>query len=176
MRIKLCQAALIFGTIASATSYAANLPDAASPLHALAIAVGHWQYHGETLAVAGQKAGSWVWDEDCGWSANQAFMACSFTMNDSGKIIKSHAVSTYNSSDQSYWHYEMFDSDGSGAEPFIARMSIAGNTWTSVGKADHKSYRVIYRYTSPRQVFVAIEMSDDEVHWTMVAHGEGVKH
>ena len=127
------------------------------------------------MATADQKASKWTWTEECGWSANRAFMVCSFTMDWSGKVVKSQAISTYNYSDKSYWHYEMFDTENGGADPFIARMTIAGNTWTHSGKADKKTYRVVYHYASPTQVTVRIELSNDNVHWTTLAQGEGIK-
>jgi hypothetical protein len=154
---------------------AADSPTRPPELQPLDIAAGTWVYHGENLATADQKAGKWTWQEVCGWTPNQAFMACSFTMNGPDGTIKSLATSTYNSGDKSYWHYEVFDSGGSGGDPFIARMSIAGNTWTYDGKADKKTYRVIYHYLSPTQVTIRIELSSDDVHWTTLAQGEGVK-
>ncbi|GGA39466.1 hypothetical protein [Dyella nitratireducens] len=167
-------ATLITSALVS-SAWCADTPTPPAELQALDITAGTWLYHGENLAVGNQKAGKWVWLEECGWSANKAFMACSFTMNNPDKVIKSHAVSTYNHSDKSYWHYEMFDSDGSGADPFIARMTIEGNTWAEYGKADNKTYRVTYHYLSPTKVTVRIELSVDDVHWTTLAQGEGIK-
>ncbi|MBS0422376.1 MAG: hypothetical protein JSR66_32015 [Proteobacteria bacterium] len=99
----------------------ADTPPASPELQRLDVAAGTWLYQGENLAVANQKGGKWTWREECGWSVTRAFMACSFTMNNPDKTVNSLAVSTYNFSDQSYWHYEMFDSDGSGAERAIRR-------------------------------------------------------
>lgn len=158
---------------APAWSTGASMP--ASELRSLDIAAGTWLYHGENMATADQKAGKWTWLEECGWSANRAFMACSFTMNWPEGIVKSLAISTYNRGDKSYWHYEMFDSENAGAAPYIAHMTIAGDTWTYEGKADKKTYRVSYRYASPTQVTVRIELSNDHLHWTTLAQGEGVK-
>jgi len=154
---------------------AGNAPTLRPELEPLNIASGTWLYDGETNSVADQKAGKWTWLEECGWSANRAFMTCSFTMNWPDGVVKSQAVSTYNYKDKSYWHYEMFDSDGSGAHPFISRMTIANNTWTNYGKSDKKTYRVIYHYTSATQVSVLIQLTDDNVHWTTMAQGKGVK-
>lgn len=144
-------------------------------LQVLDIAVGKWEYHGQNRATPDQKAEAWTWSEDCNWSANRAFLACSFTMRSPGKVVKSLAVSTYNFDDHGYWHYEMFDSDGKGAEPFISRMTVAGNTWTEYGHADKKTYRIVYQYTSSTQVSLRIELSADKIHWTTVAQGEGIK-
>jgi hypothetical protein len=158
-------------TIVSAAHEAALRPQ----LQVLNIAVGKWQYHGELLATADQKAGTWTWSEDCNWSANRAFLACSFIMHWPDKVVKSLAISTYNFTDKNYWHYEAFDSDGAGSDPFISRMTVEGNTWTDYGHADKKTYRVVYDYTSPTQVSVRIELSEDSVHWTTLVRGEGVK-
>ena len=168
---------MIAGMLVASTAAASAADESVlrPPLQVLDIAAGKWEYHGELLATADQKAGTWTWSEDCGWSANRAFMACSFTMHWPDKIVKSLAVSTYNFTDKSYWHYEMFDSDGAGADPFISRMTVEKNTWTNYGHADKKTYRVIYQYASPTQVSVRIELSDDSIHWTTLARGEGVK-
>jgi hypothetical protein len=161
-------------TLAS-PAWSAEVALASAELRPLNIATGTWTYHGENMAAAGQKAGTWTWIEKCAPSANGAFMACSFTMNGPDQTVKSLAISTYNYSDKSYWHYEMFDSDSGGADPFIARMTIQGNTWVVSGTADKKTYRVTYHYSSPTQVTVRIELSDDNIHWTTLAQGEGVK-
>jgi hypothetical protein len=92
-----------------------------------------------------------------------------------GQKQNSEALTTYNYTDKSYWHYEAFDSGTGGADPFISRMTVTGNTWTYTGKADKKSYRVIYSYASSTNVDVSIELSSDNVHWTKVAQGSGVK-
>lgn len=165
-------AVLTASTPVLARDAAATLPPELRPLD---ISVGKWLYHGEDLPTAGQKGGKWTWSEECRWSAHHAFVTCSFVMDGPDKIVKSEAVTTYNYSDKSYWHYEVFDSEISGADPFISRMTIAGNTWTNYGKADKKTYRVIYHYASPAQVSVRVELSGDNVHWTTVAQGEGTK-
>jgi len=163
-------------TLAVASSaWCTDTRSLAPELQPLDVTAGTWLYHGEDLAVGDQKGGKWTWLEQCEWSPNKAFMACSFTMNNPGKTVKSHAVSTYNNSDKSYWHYEMFDSDGSGAEPFIARMTVEGNTWIAYGKSDNKTFRVTYRYSPPTKATVSVELSNDNVHWTTVARGEGIK-
>ena len=153
----------------------AGAQNAFGKLHPLGIAAGTWVYHGEDMATADQKAGKWMWLEKCQWSGNEAFMACSFVMNGPDGVINSLAISTYNSSDKSYWHYEAFDSGGDGAHPFIARMSVSGDTWTYDGHAGGKTYRVTYHYDSPVKVTLRIELSADHIHWTTVAMGEGRK-
>ena len=166
---------LIFALACSMRSNAVDAPLLAPELRALDIAAGKWEYQGENLATSDKKTEKWTWSEDCSWSVNRAFMACGFVMRSPGKIVKSLSVSTFNYTDRHYWHYEVFDSDGSGAEPFISQMTLSGETWTSYGKADNKNYRVIYRYISVSHVNVRIELSSDDTHWTLVAQGEGVK-
>jgi hypothetical protein len=144
-------------------------------LQALDIAAGKWEYHGETIATPDQKPGTWTWSEDCAWSVNRAFLTCAFVMHWPDKVVRSIAVNTYNFTDKKYWHYEMFDSDGSGGDPFISHMTISGNTWTNYGHADKKSYRVRYQYASPTRVSVRVELSTDHIHWTTLSQGEGIK-
>lgn len=157
---------------AAAGPHAQSLPEELRPL---SIAAGTWLYHGTNVATADQKAGSWTWLEQCGWSANKAFMACSFTMNGPDGTVKSLAISTYNADDKSYWHYETFESGSDGGSPFIGRMTVAGRTWTYDGKAGKMSYRVIYHYESATKVTLRIEESNDDAHWTVIAQGEGRK-
>jgi hypothetical protein len=153
----------------------ADAQNVSPKLQPLGIAVGTWLYNGADVATADQKAGKWTWLEECGWADNRAFMACSFVMNGPDKVVKSLAISTYNSGDRSYWHYEAFDSGGDGGRPFISRMTVSGATWTYDGKAGSQTYRVIYHYDSPVKVTLRIEESRDGVHWTTVARGEGRK-
>jgi|SRR5579872_867718 len=163
-------------TAAAASVSRATASESIPPqLQALEIALGKWEYRGQNLPTADQKAGTWTWSQDCGWSANRAFLACSFIMRWPDKIVKSLSVSTYNLADKGYWHYEVFDSDGSGADPFISSMTVQGNTWTNYGHADGKAYRVVYQYESRSKVTVRIELSTDNVHWTTMVQGEGVK-
>jgi hypothetical protein len=90
-------------------------------------------------------------------------------------VVKSQVVNTHNSNDKSYWHYEMFDSDESGTEPFISRLTIANNIKTNDGTADKKTYCVTYHSTSPTQVSVHIELSSDNAHWATLSQGVGIK-
>lgn len=167
--------ALLTALALTGMATSADARSVSAKLQPLGIAVGTWVYHGEDMATADQKAGKWKWLEKCQWSGNQAFMACSFVMDGPDGVIKSLAISTYNSSDKSYWHYEAFDSGGDGAHPFIARMTVSGDTWAYDGHAGGKTYRVTYHYDSPVKVTLRIELSADHVHWATVAMGEGRK-
>ncbi|HEY1889231.1 MAG TPA: hypothetical protein VGG63_02435 [Steroidobacteraceae bacterium] len=88
-------------------------------------------------------------------------------------LQKSLAISTYNPSDKSYWHYEVFTDDG--GSPFIARMTVAGGTWTYDGKSGNMNWHIIYHYESATKVTLRIEQSTDHVHWTTVGQAEGRK-
>ncbi|MDE2070999.1 MAG: hypothetical protein KGJ04_07045 [Gammaproteobacteria bacterium] len=148
-------------------------------LQKLDVSAGYWVYHGQTLNTPFGKAGNWTWNEDCGWSANQVFMMCSFTNDWSGKIIKSLVVDTYNEKDKSYSHYELFNGGDSGAEPFISKMTINGNTRieyaTDSEHGKKTETRITYTFDSPTHVKVKIEISHDGTHWVTVDEGEGVK-
>ncbi len=148
-------------------------------LKQLNVSVGHWVYHGKTLATAFSKAGTWTWDEQCSWSHDRMFLLCSFDNVWNGKPVKSLVIDTYNSKDHGYWHYELYAAGQSGAKPFISKMTIAGNTWTEYGEdEDHGkkiSDRIVYRYHSATVVDVVIQVSRDKVHWLTVDQGRGVK-
>lgn len=160
--------------------FAADMSVSTSPQQALDAQSGHWIYHGVTAAGRKEKAGSFTWNEHCGWSADKLFLVCSFDNDWSGQKARSLVVDSWNAQDKTYWHYEMFAVGGSGAKPFSSRMTIQGNTWTEYGEDDSadgsKRYdRIVYVYTSPDRVKVRIEVSKDGKHWTTYASGEGVK-
>ena len=48
-------------------------------LQQLAISDGSWVYNGHVLGEAGSRPTDFVWHADCRWSANRAFMMCSFS-------------------------------------------------------------------------------------------------
>jgi len=164
---------------ALSTAAAADNQPLSPELQKLNIFVGHWEFHGKTLATPFGKAGAWTWNEDCRWSDDRVFLLCSFANVWSGKTVKSLVVDTYNRKDHAYWHYELFADGQTGSRPFISKMTIAGNTWTEYGQdEDHGkkiSERIVYRYTSSTEVDVEIQVSRDGTHWITVDRGEGVK-
>lgn len=173
---------LIFASVLLLTPMfaAADAPARPPQLQALDVSAGKWIYHGTTVASDKDKAGTFTWNEDCSWSANQNFLMCSFTNDWSGMIVKSMVVDTWNDTDKTYWHYEMFASGASGAKPFISRMHIRDNVWTEYGESEEDGkkvhFRIIYRFTSPTRVSVKLESSrDGGAHWTTSAEGMGVK-
>lgn len=168
--------ALLFTAPVSASGF----PPLAPELRALDVQAGHWIYHGTTAPRhEGGNAGTFTWDEHCGWSANKLFLTCSFDNDWQGHKAQTLVVDTWNSQDKSYWHYEMFAVGSSGAKPFASRMSIHGNTWTELGVEDahgKKTYeRISYVYTSPTKVTVKIEVSPDQKQWKTTLAGIGVK-
>jgi len=171
---------MLLGMLAIAPAIAAGDPLPAT-LQPLDRAIGRWVYHGGSVPASSPKATHWTWYQDCGWSANRLFLACSFTMDWPDKVVHSLSVSTFNTQDKSYWHYEMFDSDGTGDKPFISRMTIDGDTWTQDGEPDVDEhgkkvlYRVVYHFDSPKQVTVKIEMQGEAGDWTVLEEGVGVK-
>lgn len=169
---------LLIAMLAGVPALAIADPALTPQLQKLDISTGQWLYHGETLDTPFGKAGKWTWNEDCGWSANRVFMTCSFTNDWAGKVIKSLVVDTWNETDKSYWHYELYDSD-SGEKPFISKMTINGNTRIEYAEGmDHgKKYttRITYVFDSPTHVKVKIEISRHGAYWVLVDQGEGVK-
>lgn len=178
MKYILVSAMLITSFVAGA-AVAADSPPLSPELQKLGIFVGHWEFHGQTLETAFGKVGTWTWNEDCRWSDDQNFLLCSFANVWSGKSINSLVVDTYNNKDRSYWHYELFTDGQTGLRPFISKMTIAGDTWTEYGQDEEHgkkiSERITYRYNSPQEVDVEIQVSRDGAHWITVDHGRGVK-
>ncbi|MHB8755546.1 MAG: hypothetical protein ACYC92_11405 [Candidatus Acidiferrales bacterium] len=97
----------------------------------------------------------------------------------SGKAVESLVVDTYNIPDHSYWHYELYATGEHGKSPFVSRMEIKGNTWIEYGQqavpGKKPGTRIVYHWQPPSRVSVAIESSQDGVHWTAVDQGEGIK-
>ncbi|HEV2110112.1 MAG TPA: hypothetical protein VGT99_02070 [Gammaproteobacteria bacterium] len=176
MRIAVLSALLMV-----APAFAADFPPLAPQLKALDVQSGHWIYHGTTAASppATDKAGTFTWDEHCSWSANKLFLMCSFDNDWSGQKVQSLVVDSWNGEDKTYWHYEVFAVGGGGNRFFASKMTVVGDTWTEVGEDDYngkKSYdRIMYKYSSPTQVAVTIEISSDQVHWKKILDGNGVK-
>jgi hypothetical protein len=170
---------LFLVAVSSAPSFAAGDSPLSPELQKLNISVGRWVYHGDTLKTKSGKPESWTWNEDCQWSPDHVFLECTFTNDWAGKKVKSLVVDTYNTKDQTYWHYELFASGSAGDSPFVSRMTIKGNTWIEYGPdTDHGkkvSERIVYRWASPTRVSVAIETSTDGAHWATIDQGEGTK-
>ncbi|HEV2388014.1 MAG TPA: hypothetical protein VGS20_12250 [Candidatus Acidoferrales bacterium] len=173
-------ALLIFAAVlASGPAVAAGNPPLSPELQKLDISVGRWVYHGKTLKTRSGKPAPWTWNADCRWSPNQLYLECAFSNNWAGKQVESLVVDTYNAVDHSYWHYEVYASGERGNNPFISRMTVQGNTWIEAGQeavpGKKVGERVVYRWLSPTRVSVAIEHSQDGVHWEAVDQGEGTK-
>jgi hypothetical protein len=171
--------AMLLTSSVNTAAMAAGSPPLSTELQKLDIFVGHWQFHGQTLATAFGKPGTWTWNEDCRWSDDRVFLLCSFANVWAGEHVNSLVVDTYNTKDHGYWHYELFADSQTGSKPFISKMTVDGNTWTEYGQdEDHGnkiSERITYRYTSPTAVEVEILVSRDGSHWITVDRGYGVK-
>ncbi|MDE2261997.1 MAG: hypothetical protein KGL45_05705 [Gammaproteobacteria bacterium] len=147
-------------------------------LSQLDISAGRWVYHGRFIG-AGARPGAWTWHEDCRWSANRAFMLCSFSNTWAGRHVDSVVADTYNRRDETFWHYEIFDDARSADKPFAARMRIEGPTriesWTEKhdGKTVHQ--RIVYKFASANTVTVLFQQSEDGTHWKTTASGTGEK-
>lgn len=152
----------------------------ASPeLQKLDVSVGRWVFHGKTLNAKSGKPGSFTWNEDCRWSPNHLYLECTFSNVWAGRAVESLVVDTYNTADHSYWHYELYASGEKGNNPFVSRMEINGNTWIEHGRdvipGKQAGERIVYNWNPPNRVHVAIETSEDGVHWTATDEGDGVK-
>jgi hypothetical protein len=145
----------------------------------LGVSAGRWVYHGHFLAGKAARPSSWTWHEDCRWSANRAFMLCSFSNDWAGRHVNSVVVDTYDRKTHTFWHYEIFDSGRSVGKPFAARMQINGATriesWTDTHHGKSVHHRIVYRFTSVNKVTVRFESSKNGTHWRTTANGRGEK-
>jgi len=160
-------------------AFAQGPPAGGAELGQLDISSGRWVYHGHFLSAAGAQRGAWTWHEDCRWSANRAFMLCSFSNTWAGRHVDSVVVDTYNRRDESFWHYEIFDDDSSPGKPFASQMRIDGSTrtesWTETHQGETVHVRIVYKFASDRSVTVVFQESKDGTSWRTTASGTGEK-
>jgi len=153
---------------------AENPPAQDTALQQLDVSAGRWVYHGQSM---GAHPSAWTWNEDCRWSANRAFMLCSFSNTWGGRHVDSVVVDTHSRKDGAFWHYEIFND--SGAKPFASKMQIDGTarteSWTDTHKGKTVHQRIVYEFTSPSKVTVQFQRSQDGTHWQTTASGTGEK-
>ncbi|MGH6877826.1 MAG: hypothetical protein ACREHV_10685 [Rhizomicrobium sp.] len=147
-------------------------------LEQLAISEGNWVYHGQVFGGAGSRPTGFVWHADCRWSANRAFMMCSFSNIWGGRHINSLVVDTFNSHDHAFWHYEIFEDGDAPGKPFASKMQIDGPTrieeWTESEHGKPIRQRIVYKFLSDRKVTVSFQQYGDKA-WKTTANGTGEK-
>jgi hypothetical protein len=148
-------------------------------LEQLAISEGSWVHHGQVFGDAKSRPTDFVWHADCRWSANRAFMMCSFSNVWGGKHINSLVVDTYNAHDKAFWHYEIFEDGDAPGKPFASKMQIDGPTrieeWTENDRGKTIRQRIVYKFASDRKVNVSFQQSRDGMAWKTTATGTGEK-
>ena len=162
-----------------AAALAGSWPGDGAKLRELAVSSGRWVYHGQFRPRAGASASAWTWHEDCRWSANRAFMVCSFSNTWAGRHVNSVVVDTYDRHDRTFWHYAVFNSGRSAGKTFAARMQIHGPTriesWISRRNGKVVRERIVYDFASSSRVTVRFQQSRDGKHWKTTASGVGEK-
>lgn len=165
---------LLAGGISSPALAAGN-----TGLEQLAISEGSWLYHGQVFGGAGSRPTEFVWHADCRWSANRAFMMCSFSNSWGGRHINSLVVDTFNHHDHAFWHYEIFEDGGAPGKPFASKMQIDGSTrveeWTESSHGKAIRQRIVYKFASDKKVTVSFQQSEDGKAWKTTANGTGEK-
>lgn len=165
----------LLGTCIASAAFAAG----GVGLEQLAISEGSWVYHGHVRGNAKSPPTDFVWHADCRWSANRAFMMCSFSNTWGKQHINSLVVDTYNPRDRAFWHYEIFEDGDAPDKPFASKMQIDGPTrteeWTESHRGKAVRQRIVYRFASDRKVTVSFEESQDGKTWKTTANGTGEK-
>ncbi|HLY04711.1 MAG TPA: hypothetical protein VKR31_03085 [Rhizomicrobium sp.] len=145
----------------------------------LAISEGSWVYRGHVFGDAKSRPTDFVWHADCRWSANRAFMMCSFSNSWGRQQINSLVVDTFNPRDHAFWHYEIFEDGDAPDKPFAAKMHIEGMTrseeWTEKDHGKSVRQRIVYNFASDRKVTVSFQQSEDGKVWKTTANGTGEK-
>jgi hypothetical protein len=169
---------LLLLSLASCISSAALAADGAR-LEQLAISEGSWVYHGHVSGDAESPPTDFVWHADCRWSANRAFMMCSFSNIWGKQHLNSLVVDAFNSHDKAFWHYEIFEDGDAPGKPFASKMQINGPTrteeWTESHHGKAIRQRIVYKFASDRKVTVAFQQSEDGKAWKTTASGTGEK-
>lgn len=165
-------------SLAACTSSAALAADGAG-LKQLAISEGSWVYRGHVFGGAGSRPTDFVWHADCRWSANRAFMMCSFSNTWGKQHVNSLVVDTFNPRDKAFWHYEIFEDGDAPEKPFASKMQIDGPTrveeWTESHHGKSVRQRIVYKFASDRKVTVSFLQSEDGNAWKTTAKGTGEK-
>ena len=148
-------------------------------LEQLAISEGSWVYRGQVFGDTGSRPTDFVWHADCRWSANRAFMMCSFSNSWGGRQVNSLVVDTFNRHDNAFWHYEIFEDGDAPEKPFVSKMQIDGPTrieeWTESNHGKAIRQRIAYKFASDRKVTVSFQQSEDGKVWKATASGTGEK-
>ena len=148
-------------------------------LEQLAISEGSWVYHGRVFGDAKSRPTDFVWHADCRWSANRAFMMCSFSNTWGQQHINSLVVDTFNPNDKAFWHYEIFEDGDAPDKPFASKMQIDGPTrieqWTESHHRKTIRQRIVYKFESDRKVTVSFQQSENGKAWKTTATGTGEK-
>lgn len=177
MKSRYFASGLLFSLAACIATAAFATGDAG--LGQLAISEGSWVYHGHVSADGRSPPTDFVWRADCRWSANRAFMMCSFSNTWGRQHINSLVVDTFNARDKAFWHYEIFEDGDAPEKPFASKMQIDGLTRTEEwmenrhGKTIHQ--RIVYTFASDKKVAVSFEQSEDGKAWKTTATGTGEK-
>lgn len=163
----------------SLASLVASSASSAGGLEQLAISEGTWVYHGRTSGDAHAPPADFVWHADCRWSANRAFMLCSFSNIWGKEHINSLVADTFNARDNTFWHYEIFEDGDQPDKPFAAKMHIDGPTrteeWTETDHGKTMHNRIVYNFVSDKKVTVSFQQSEDGKAWKTTASGTGEK-
>jgi hypothetical protein len=166
---------LSLGTCISSAAFAAG--DVG--LEQLAISEGSWVYRGHVFGDAGSRPTDFVWHADCRWSANRAFMMCSFSNTWGRQHINSLVVDSFNERDHTFWHYEVFEDGDAPEKPFASKMQIDGPTrveeWTESRHGKPVRERIVYKFASDKKVTVSFQQSEDGKVWKTTASGAGEK-
>lgn len=145
----------------------------------LAISEGSWVYHGHVSGDAGSRPTDFVWHADCRWSANRAFMMCSFSNTWGKQHLNSLVVDTFDAHDKAFWHYEIFEDGDTPDKPFASKMQIDGpkrtEEWTEHRHGKAVRQRIVYTFASDKKVDVSFQQSEDGKAWKTTANGTGEK-
>jgi hypothetical protein len=167
----------VFGLLLSLAACISSAVFAAGDagLEQLGISEGNWVYRGQVFGDAGSRPTDFVWHADCRWSANRAFMMCSFSNTWGKQHINSRVVDTFNRHDKAFWHYEIFEDGDAPEKPFALKMQIDGPTrieeWTERRHGKAIRQRIVYNFTSDKTVTVSFQQSDYGKAWKTTARG-----
>jgi hypothetical protein len=169
--------ALALLSVASAAT--SDGSQASDPTRQLGIWEGRWTYTEHDYETPYSQAHTSDGTADCDWTPNRGFMMCDFLNRNpgAGTPVNDVAIFCYSPAARTYMRLQVFRD----AKPFLAQITVKGNTWvTSVDFPDKRGtiiYRDVYVFSSDdKQRITTAQISADKGRtWVTVSRFTAVK-
>jgi hypothetical protein len=175
--IALLLAALALMPVAGAETL--DRSQAFDPTKQLGIWEGRWSYSEHDYATQYSHVHTSDGTADCNWTPNRGFMMCDFLNRNPapGAPVNDVAIFSYNSAEKIFTRLQIFKD----AKPYLAQISVKGNTWITSVEFPFKRKAIIYRdvyvfSSDDRQRNTTAQISANKGHtWTTVSQFTATK-